>query len=250
MRRYVGNRLAHNGILTGILRSVQHFAVVAAIVATALLAGGCASDPPAPKNADRTTLFLPGVFGDGAVYNGLRRAIASNRSVVRTVTWGFPKVAFVANFSDEKIHEQAEAKLAAVIDQTGGDIHLVGHSAGCGVILGALAKAHRPVGTVVLIAPSVSPGYDLTIALNRSKVLHYFSSDRDTTFLKWRCGTFGTYDRVKTPAAGYSGFSAKSPKLVQHPYDPSWEALGNGGGHSDAIGERFAAAVILPLLTR
>jgi pimeloyl-ACP methyl ester carboxylesterase len=194
-------------------------------------------------------LFVPGVFGDGANYNGLRRAVADGGSAVRTVTWGVPKPLFVANFSDAKIHDEAESKLAKVIDETQGEVNLVGHSAGCGVILGALAKAHRDVGHVVLIAPSVSPGYDVAPALTRSNVVHYLSSDRDTVFLKWRCGTFGTYDRVKTPAAGYAGFQTLSPKLIQHPYDPAWDALGNHGGHSDAIGEKFVAAVVAPLLT-
>ncbi|MDB5328754.1 MAG: hypothetical protein JWM57_4323 [Phycisphaerales bacterium] len=235
-------------MIRGVQRILGGLAVLVTALCTSTVLTGCAADPPAPAGATKTTLFVPGVFGDGANYNGLRKAIAIDGSAVHTVTWGLPKLLFIGNFSGQAVHDEAETKLAGVIDATKGEIDLVGHSAGCGVILGSLAKCHRKVNRVVLIAPSVSPTYDTTPALDHADVIHYFSSERDTFFLKWRCGTFGTYDRIKTPAAGYAGFAVKDPKLVEHPYDPVWERYGNGGGHSDGIGGDFVKAVVLPLL--
>ena len=189
-----------------------------------------------------------GVFGDGPWYDGLREAVAESGSVIATVTWGLPKPLFVGNFSGRGVHEKAEAELAGRIDATAGPVDLIGHSAGCGVILGALAKCHRDVGRVVLIAPSVSPGYDVRPALSRSIAVHVFYSDRDTFFLKWRCGTFGTYDAIKTPAAGYAGFATSDSKLVQHAYDAAWRSLGNDGGHGGGMAKSFVQKVVMPIL--
>ncbi|MGC4031512.1 MAG: alpha/beta fold hydrolase [Tepidisphaeraceae bacterium] len=225
------------------IRLVQRFIALAAAFCV-----GCATDPPRPVNPVARTIFVPGVFGDNSGYNGLRRAIAAGGFDVSTHPWGFPKPLFVANFSGQAVHDKAEAELAAEIDQTTGPLHLVGHSAGCGVILGALGKTHRQIDRVVLIAPSVSPGYDVSAALEHSRKIDVFYSDRDTVFLKWRCGTFGTYDRVKTPAAGYAGFATTRPSLVQHAYDPAWDALGNDGSHGGGTAERFVRSMVLPLL--
>jgi hypothetical protein len=126
------------------------------------------------------------------------------------------------------------------------------------VVLGALAKldAERHVGSVVLLAPSVSPGYDLGPAMAHvDGTVHVFFSERDTLWLKWRTGHFGTYDNVKTPAAGNQGCKnveqlppALRDKLVQHPYDAAWRPMGNDGGHFGSLAPHFTTQVIGPLL--
>ena len=108
----------------------------------------------------------------------------------------------------------------------------------------------------MLLSPSVSPGYPLEESLKHvSGALHVFHSDRDTLFLKWRTSTFGTYNNVKSAAAGNCGFApypALPPdlaaKLVQHAYDPRWESLGNDGGHMGSAAHDFVRAVVVPLL--
>src|SRR5205814_4294428 len=109
---------------------------------------------------------------------------------------------------------------------------------------------------VVLLAPSVSPGYNLMPSLRHVNVqLHLFYSNQDIVFLKWRTGTFGTYDNIKTPAAGHLGFSPNPPlpadlagKLVQHNYDPKWGELGDDGGHLGPIAHDFVREIVAPLL--
>jgi alpha-beta hydrolase superfamily lysophospholipase len=122
------------------------------------------------------------------------------------------------------------------------------------VVVGGLARTDRSVDTVVLIAPSFSPTYDLSPALWRMRGrLHLFSSTGDTTFLKWRTGNFGTYDRIKTPAAGYAGadLSDLDPTLrarvVQHAWQSEWKSLGNDGGHFGGVSGAFVRQVVLPL---
>jgi len=211
---------------------------------------GCAARPGV-EPVDRVTIFVPGVFGDGGWYDGLIDELNQSAGPVDVMTWGAPKAAFAANFSDPKIHADAETKLAAKLDALPPNVraNLVGHSAGCGVILGALSRVNRNVEHVVIIAPSVSPTYDLSPAVRRAACgIDVFYSDKDTTFLKWRTGNFGTYDGIKTPAAGYAGFTKTTAHVRQHPYDPNWKSLGNDGGHGGGVARAFVREVISPLL--
>lgn len=208
---------------------------------------------------------VPGVGGDGSGYDALRHGLRDGgvKDNILTVTWGAPLPLFFLNFQTDSIHHSAEAKLRGRIiawqdEHPGGTVSLVGHSAGCGVVLGAIASLGngRAVKMVVLLAPSVSPGYDLRPALEHvSGVLHAFLSDRDTVFLDWRTSTFGSYDNVKTKAAGNLGFTSAEQlpadlraKVEQHAYEPAWEAIGNDGGHSGTLSRPFATQVLAPLL--
>jgi alpha-beta hydrolase superfamily lysophospholipase len=205
-------------------------------------------------------ILVPGVAGNigyRALLSGLTAAGIDQD--VQTHTWGAPTFLLFLNFQTTSIHHAAEAALATRIEQMARDhpnvqIDLIGHSAGCGVILGALPRlpADLRVRTVLLLAPSVSPTFDLTPSLPHvSGHLHVFFSTYDRLFLSWRTSTFGTYDNVRTRAAGNCGFngaSAASPIVVQHPYDPAWKSLGNDGGHLGTLAKPFAKSVLAPLL--
>jgi hypothetical protein len=220
-----------------------------------ILLTGCASSGSVSP-ADNDVIFIVTGVGGNSGYEGIRDAVKKPGRAVRIVAWGSP--VFVMNFSTESIHNDAEKMLAQKIDawhkdHPTGAIDLIGHSAGCGVVLGALPRTSSArANTVILLAPSVSPGYDLAPALAQiDGKLHVFYSDRDTFFLEWRTSNFGTYDRVRSKAAGNVGFPQdKYPpeKLIQHPYDPSWESLGNDGGHYGVQGAAFAKQVLAPLL--
>jgi len=224
-----------------------------------IFATGCATKA---KHAD-TIFFLPGVAGDGSWYSGLRDGLRDGgvtRDVV-TVAWGAPGPLFGMNFSNQDVHDDAEKKLAKILVEhqqrfPSARIDLLGHSAGCGVILGALAQlpVDFRIGRVVLLSPSVSPTYDLNPALARCDQLVVFVSNHDTTFLDWRTSHFGTYDRVKTKAAGNVGFdvskidSKLASRFSQHPYDPAYRRLGNDGGHFGATARGFVHHRISDLL--
>jgi pimeloyl-ACP methyl ester carboxylesterase len=160
------------------------------------------------------------------------------------------------------VHRKAEEALAKEladwrVRHPQGKLTLIGHSAGCGVILGSLRRIETPlnVQTVILIAPSVSPTYELTGALRQiNGCLHNFHSDGDSVWLGWRCSRFGSYDSVRTAAAGKIGFhlaeldGALCNKVVQHPWAPPWKSLGNDGGHWGGLARNFTQQVIAPLL--
>jgi hypothetical protein len=218
-------------------------------------AAGCASNGSI-SHGDNDIVFIVTGVGGNSGYGGIQDAVKKPGRAVQIIAWGSP--VFVMNFSTESIHNDAEKMLAQKIDawhkdHPSGVIDLIGHSAGCGVVLGALPRTSSAhASTVILLAPSVSPSYDLAPALSKiDGKLHVFYSDRDTFFLDWRTSNFGTYDRVRSKAAGNVGFPQDkdpSAKLIQHPYDPGWESLGNDGGHYGVQGAAFAKQVLAPLL--
>jgi pimeloyl-ACP methyl ester carboxylesterase len=226
-------------------------------IALLVLLVGCG--PHAHRMTDRVIVFVPGVSGDGPWYGGLKRGLGD--VPVETHAWGAPLPLFALNFSNRGIHDEAEAKLAQRLQrlvqaQPLARIDIVAHSAGCGVALGALGRLDRRiVDSLVLLAPSVSPTYDLAPSLAHVQgQMHVFYSDRDTLFLSWRTSNFGTYDNVKSKAAGNTGFdlSLIDPELrvgvVQHAYDPRWRDLGHDGGHDGPLAREFVARVVAPLL--
>jgi len=230
----------------------------------ALAAGGCQSN--APLEGQNLVVLVPGCAGDGFWYNGLRKSVASGQPgrTVRTFEWGLPLPLYMLNLQDEGVHSKAEMRLAKAIKSwrdryPGGHLTLLGHSAGCGVILGSLKRIEKQVDVenVVLLAPSVSPDYEIRPALRQiGGALHVFYSADDRLWLGWRTGTFGTYDSVRGAAAGKVGFNADGleadlrMKLVQHSYEPQFAELGNGGGHFGSLGKKFDDRVIAPLVAR
>ncbi len=238
--------------------------LLSAALATALpllLVTGCGSaSRSASGTASRVVVFVPGVGGDGPWYGGLKRGLGEVR--IETHSWGAPLPLFALNFTNRGIHNAAEKKLATRLRRIAerlpeARLDIIAHSAGCGVALGALRRLDQtgPVQNVVLLAPSVSPSYALAPSLKPIRgMLYVFHSDRDTLFLAWRTSRFGTYDNVKSKAAGNTGFdlTALPPELrarvVQRAYQPEWKQLGHDGGHDGPLARAFVERVVAPLL--
>jgi pimeloyl-ACP methyl ester carboxylesterase len=138
-------------------------------------------------------------------------------------------------------------------------IYLVGHSAGCGVLLTA-AESLPPcsVERVVLLAPAVSVKHDLRPALVCScRGMDVFYSQHDWVCLGVGMFLAGTTDRCWTLAAGKVGFRpvAHGPeeemlfaKLRQYPWDASLSWTGHKGGHYGPYQPGFLRMFVLPLL--
>jgi pimeloyl-ACP methyl ester carboxylesterase len=137
-------------------------------------------------------------------------------------------------------------------------VYLVGHSAGCAVVLSA-AEALPPgsVERVVLLAPAVSADYDLrpTLACARRGV-DVFTSCKDWWALGVGTRLLGTTDRRWAPAAGRVGFrpvlgcptdAELYRKLHEHPWDPAVAWSGNRGGHYGTYTTAYLDAYVLPL---
>jgi pimeloyl-ACP methyl ester carboxylesterase len=143
----------------------------------------------------------------------------------------------------------------------GGEVYLVGHSAGCAVILAAVeALPPNMVDRIILLAPSVSVDYDLRPALRNCRDgIDVFCSPRDVGYLGVGVSLIGTADRRWRPAAGRVGFCPQGvtaeeralyAKLRQHPWDPCLDWSDNHGGHFGTYQPIYLRAYVLPLLTR
>lgn len=210
---------------------------------------------------------LDGAGGFEAASHTLAKTIAQQNSSVeiRTFHWthGYCRV-----FSDQmhSAHVRREGqKLADLVlacrEQAPSQlIFLVGHSAGCGVVLAA--AENLPPNTlerIVFLAPAVSAKHDLRPALRTSCLgIDAFISSHDWALLGLGTMLMGTTDRCwMTAAAGKKGFQAivSCPedealyaKLRQYPWDPSLMWTGHKGGHYGAYQPGFLRTFVLPLL--
>jgi hypothetical protein len=251
-------------MIARLYRFKSNLLITLPIFLIALASAGCQSN--APLEGQNLVVLVPGCAGDGFWYNDLRESVAGGQPArtVRTFEWGMPLPLYMLNLQDAKIHEKAEKSLAKAIKSwraryPGGRLTLLGHSAGCGVILGSLSRIDKRVDVenVVLLAPSVSPDYQVAPALRQvAGSMHVFFSEQDRLWLGWRTSTFGTYDSVKTEAAGRVGLNVDEMtpeirgKVVQHPYEADFAELGHGGGHFGTLAKRFDDRVVAPLVAR
>ncbi len=144
----------------------------------------------------------------------------------------------------------------------GRPVHLMGYSAGAGMAvlsLEALPPNHE-VTNAILLAPILAPGYDLRLALSRTRNgIHSFYSRFDLPVLVGLSTLLGTMDGRHTMAAGAVGFhppDGLSPSeaeyydaaLTQHHFSLDMLPLGNFGGHSGWTSLAFARERLAPLL--
>jgi pimeloyl-ACP methyl ester carboxylesterase len=153
----------------------------------------------------------------------------------------------------------AETVLAYRLEHPGAKIHLVGHSAGSMVVLSATEfLPPATLDTIVLLVPSVSTEYDIRPALRSVKgTLEVHYSEQDWFYLGLCTSLVGCADRRHADASGRVGFqlliespqdAALLPRLMQHPWQPSYRTLGNLGGHYGAYQPEYLKAYVLPVL--
>ena len=145
----------------------------------------------------------------------------------------------------------------------GRPVNLIGHSGGGAMALMTLEElpAGRSANCVVLIAPAISPDYDLRTALSRVNAgVWNFHSPYDELFLVAGTSVFGTIDRRYESSAGAFGFELpetlttaemqlRAAKLHQVTFDTDMMRDGNLGGHFGATAIPFVSHHIAPLLT-
>jgi pimeloyl-ACP methyl ester carboxylesterase len=186
---------------------------------------------------------------------------------VETVVWSHGYGRYVRDHTDHNNHLVMGRSLADRVlcyrrSYPNLRIYLIGHSAGCAVVLAA-ADLLPPdtIDRIVLLAPSVSPDYDLRPALASSREgIDAFVSERDRIILGLCMRLVGTADGKRGAAAGRVGFrpticttadAALFGRLRQHTWHSTVSWTGHLGGHYGSNRVCFVQAYILPLfLTR
>jgi pimeloyl-ACP methyl ester carboxylesterase len=237
-----------------------------ALVCPAAFVGPVRADQP-PPGAAHGIVFVANGSGDyRTVTRSLVRAVAEERLplAVETVNWSHGYGRYVLDHVDHRNQVEAGRCLAAQVAAYRRyypwlKIHLIGHSAGCAVVLAAAEQLPpNTIDRIVLLAPSVSPCYDLRPALASAREgIDVFISDRDKVILGLAMRVVGTADRRLGPAAGQVGFrpvvgaptdAALYTRLRLHHWDPVVAWSGHAGGHYGSNRVGFLKAYVLPLL--
>jgi pimeloyl-ACP methyl ester carboxylesterase len=221
----------------------------------------------APARPAVGVVFVANGSGDfRTVSRNLSQVVAETGAPlqIETYVWSHGYGRYVIDHVDHDNHldhayllaSQVAAYRQACADRR---IYLIGHSAGCAVVLAAAEMLPRDsVDRIILLAPSVSTAYDLRRALCTARHgIDVFHSSEDRVILGLAMQVVGTADRLSRTAAGHDGFTpvitcpgdaALYGKLRQHPWDPVVEWTGHNGGHYGSNRQDFLKAYVLPLL--
>jgi len=212
-------------------------------------------------------IFVADGAGDfRAASKALREAVAGEQVplTVETFPWshGYCRI-----FSDQIDHGNvktqsrrlAQLVLAHVTTAPHVPVSLLGHSAGCAVVLAAAEDL--PAGTlqrIILLAPSVPAKYDLRPALRSVRAgMDVFSSPKDNLYLRVGMVVTNILRPNECTPAGCTGFSpdvetsedgALYAKLTQYPWEPRLAWTGHYGGHFGCYQQTFLRVFVLPLL--
>jgi hypothetical protein len=229
---------------------------------------GCVLPPPrtdlvrGPADPARPLVWVADGAGD---LKGCSTALAKAGvpAELAVFPWSHGHYRLLADQTDAAHAREQGAWLAGVVRERaarepGRRVVLVGHSAGCAVVLAA-GDALPPgaVDRVVLLAPSVSPGYDLRPTLRAAREgVDVFCSRKDWVACGAVVRVVGTTDagRVRGPAAGRWGFrpaaltDAEAARLRHHYWDEDMARAGHDGGHHGVHAPGFVRAYLFPLL--
>jgi hypothetical protein len=260
-------------MLSSWCRGSRH-ACVLALMCCVVGVGGCAHEPrafgaPTTQPAVEPSalhIHLPGIGGYRNVDRGMLRGLREGGYTERIRVHDWPgNDAGLAALLATKRHKDESTNVAHLIEgelsvNPHTRITVSAHSAGAGIIAWALEQLSpdEQIETLLLIAPALSPQYDLSRALKhvRGKV-YVIYSPYDSAVLGMGTKMFGTVDGVKVEAAGKVGFkqppkadAQQYEKLVQIPYHSEWVKLGNIGDHIGGLSRPFSREVLAPLLAR
>lgn len=223
------------------------------------------------ERACGVVFVLPGMEGEGplnhAVATGLKRGGVPY--AVEIFDWTAPGgvLSWHRNLTDYERNQSQARRLAEQIlgywaRYPERPVSLVAHSAGAGIALMTLEALPADVRleTVILLAPAVSPTYDLRVPLGRTqRGIWNFHSRADIAFLGAGTTVFGTIDRQHVRAAGAVGFTIPDEfepdrrvvyerLLHQRPYRVEMARVGHSGSHIGSTSQAFVQHYLVPII--
>ena len=251
----------------------RFLAVLGCAVAVLVTSVGCQvpEHVRSPRRYARGVVFvLPGIEGR-SVWNrsialGLDEGGVTSAIEIHDWTTGVPGN-FVYNLTNlERNRREAREVARRIFDYArrypDSPIYVVGHSGGGGIAVLALEvlPPGRQIEQAILLAPALSPAYDLSIALRRTRhgIVHFYSA-RDVTLLKVGTSLLGPIDRDFGAAAGAVGFrepeglnesdcALYATRLRQVRWTPRLKRVGADGSHLGWASRMFAREYLAPLI--
>jgi hypothetical protein len=226
---------------------------------------------PGPQGFRHQPLAIvaDGVGGLDLCGTGLRYVMgaAGFSHAIEVYPWGHGLGRWLADLTDVSNRDAKARSIAELVKsfksaRADVPVFLVAKSGGAGVVVRALELLDRDaVERVVLLAPALSPRYDLTGALRAvRREMVVFWSPLDIFILGVGTFLFGTIDRVHTTGAGLVGFVAPAvsdargarsrgySKVRQIRWRPAMITTGYLGGHFGTDSPLFLKKYVLPLL--
>jgi len=238
-----------------------------AILAGALLACGCGGvNYTSPERYEHgLVVCLSGAGGMMGEVDRIRDGLASGGVDCAIEGFDWSRGEVLGDQMDVAENRRRAAQLAARVatyakNHPGQPIHLVGISAGTGLIVWALEELPGgQVADAVLLASSLDTHYDLTQALRNVKGRIYCFTSVADTILALGVTWAGTVDRGGGVAGGLVGFAPPDgvpdetkrlyqEKLKQFAWTPADMLLGHLGDHLGATSPTFVRVRIAPLV--
>lgn len=223
-------------------------------------------NPKVPRGADTPrrrsrglTLILGGIEGPSPYNRAMACAVLESgyRGAVRRIDWnaGPPLVRSLINLMSRRHQMRFAKEVARQItehqrEHPHAPVCLMAQSGGSLIVVRALEllPPESRVHTAVLLAPSISPAYDISVAA--SKCTHGLVSvggPGDYMFLGAGTTFFGTSDRVFGPSAGWVGWHHHGrPDFIELRWHPTWLRYGYLGNHTTTSSRAFLTNVIAP----
>jgi Serine aminopeptidase, S33 len=214
-------------------------------------------------------LVADGIGGLDLCGIALRSVLRAERPAyaIQLFPWGHGMGRWHADLTDV-VNRDTKAQLIAETIRRFKTVHpsdpvfIVAKSGGSGVVVKALELLdEQTVERVILLAPALSPGYDLARALRAvHREMVVFWSPLDVLILGAGTRLFGTVDRVKSVSSGLVSFQVPSAddsdpasnqgyaKLRQVRWRPRMAATGYFGGHLGPDSPLFLRKYVVPLL--
>ncbi|HBN76354.1 MAG TPA: hypothetical protein DD473_11155 [Planctomycetaceae bacterium] len=225
-----------------------------------------------PERRERgLTILLPGIEGQSSLSHSVVNGLIDGgvKVAIEIFDWTFNVKPAMFNLWMPNRNARLAASIAEKICDyqdlyPGRDVTLVGHSGGGAMIpkiLEALPNG-REITRAVMIAPAISPRYDLSCALQAiSDRIYHVRSPLDLYFLGFGTMAVGTLDRKHCPSAGNRGFRLPEETETEkhqlysdkfHQIDYSIKMLKDWhyGGHLSCMNRVFVEKHIAPLLTQ
>jgi hypothetical protein len=243
--------------------------VLALLAAAAILPGCAAPNYMTPERYERgLVIALDGAGGITAAPQQICQGLDEGgvKQALEVFKWSAGHDVLEDQQNVER-NRQVAGDLAARIVRYAGEhpgrpIHLIGISAGTGIVVFAIEQLPPdcPVDGACLLASSINANYDLTRALTRVRnEITNFSSVADMVVLGLGVTLAGTVDRGQGVSAGIGGFTlAKDAsdatrqlykdKLVEMPWNPTYVVLGHLGDHLGAANPAFVKHFMAPIV--